>query len=138
MQKNSQALLTFVVGGRLALKGANAGTKKEINKIMKFRGCEDPITHKWGPLLDEDNFKKAKQPLPYYYYRSHMKYVEPTYYNVVRKLRWTPEQVEGMLSIPVGMSEKQWSKLKDEEKIQLHANQCLLAGETAVTVDLFV
>lgn len=138
MQKGSQALLTFIVGGRLALKGANAGSKKEIRKIMKFRGCEDPITGVWGELLNEDNFRKAKKPLPYYYYRSHMKYVEPTYHQVVRKLRWTPDQVEGLLSIPVGMSEKQWSKLKDEQKLQLHANNCLLPGETAVTVDLFV
>ena len=53
----------------------------------------------------------------------------------MRKLRWQWEQVEYMLQSPL-CSDRIWKKLSDEEKLQMHAERCLLAGETGVKVEV--
>ena len=131
MKEESQVLLTFYGGGRLATRRPNAGSKKEIRKVLKFRGEIDPETHKFSPVLNLTWYEKNKKPLPYYYYQSKSRYKEPIYFEVVRKLRWQWEQIVAMLDNPL-CPDKAWKKLSDEQKIQMHAEKCMLPGEFKV------
>lgn len=135
IKPDSQVLLTFYGGGRLATRRSNAGSKKEIRKILKFRGEIDPETHKFSPILNLTWYEKNNKSLPYYYYQSKSRYKEPTYHEVVRKLRWQWEQVQAMLDTSIG-NEKAWKKMSDEQKIQAHAEKCLLPGEFKVEISI--
>jgi hypothetical protein len=135
MAKECQVLLTFTQRGRLASKGANAATKTEIKKMLRFKGDVDPVDGKWKPVLNLDYYLKNKLPFPKGYWWSKSEYQEPKQSIVQRKLRWTWEQVSEMVKIPVGMSERQWSKLSFKDKVRLHAQRCMLAGEEKVDID---
>lgn len=136
MKTESNVLLTFFAGGRLATRRSNAGSKKEIRKILKFRGEIDPETGKFSPILNLSWYEKNNKPLPKYYYQGKPWYKEPKYFQVVRKLRWQWEQVQAMLETPVCINDKAWKKLSDEQKIQMHAERCLLPGEYKVQVEI--
>ena len=103
--------------------------------MLKFRGEIDPETGKFSPVLNLTWYEKNNKPLPKYYYQGKPWYKEPKYYTCVRKLRWQWEQVEYMLQSPL-CSDRLWKKLSDEEKLQMHAERCLLAGETGVKVEV--
>lgn len=135
MTKECQVLLTFTQRGRLASKGANAATKAEIKKIMKFKGDVDPTDGKWRPLLNVDYYIKNKLPFPRGYWWSKSEYQEPKSSIVQRKLRWTWEQLSEMVKVPVGMSERQWSKLSFKDKVRLHAQRCIMEGEEKVEIE---
>lgn len=135
MSKECQVLLTFYQRGRLARKGANAATKAEIKKMKKFKGAVDPVDGKWKPLLNVDYYVKNKIPFPKGYWWNKQQYQEPTQSEVLRKLRWTWDQVSSMIESPVGMSEKQWSKLSFKDKVRFHATQCMMEGEYKVDVE---
>lgn len=137
MKEESQVLLTFLGGGRLATRRSNAGSKKEIRKILKFSGAIDPETGKWSPILNLTWYEKNNKPLPRNYYQGKPWYKEPKYFKVTRKLRWQWEQVQAMLDTPVGsIKGKSWSKLTDEQKLKLHAERCMLPGEYEVKVEV--
>ena len=56
-----------------------------------------------------------------------------------RKLIWSWEQISAMLDIPVfPISKKGWTKLTDVQRLQVHAERCLLPGEYKVTVKTFI
>ena len=93
MAKECQVLLTFTQRGRLASKGANAATKSEIKKMLRFKGDVDPADGKWKPVLNLDYYLKNKLPFPKGYWWSKTEYQEPKPSIVQRKLRWTWEQV---------------------------------------------
>ena len=135
MAKECQVLLTFTQRGRLASKGANAATKAEIKKMLRFKGDVDPSDGKWKPLLNLDYYLKNKLPFPKGYWWSKSEYQEPKLSIVQRKLRWTWEQVSEMVKVPVGMSERQWSKLSFKDKVRLHAQRCMMEGEEKVEIE---
>ena len=101
---------------------------------MKFRGEIDPETGKYSPILNLTWYEKNNKPLPKYYYQGKPWYKEPKYFQVVRKLRWQWEQIEAMLDTPVSVKGKSWTRLTDEQKLQLHAERCLLEGEYKVEI----
>ena len=137
MKEDSQVLLTFLAGGRLATRRSNAGSKKEIRKIMKWRGEIDPKTGKFSPVLNLSWYERNNKPLPKNYYQGRPWYKEPKYFQVTRKLRWTWEQISTMLETPVGnIKGKSWTKLSDEEKLKIHAERCILPGEYEVKVEV--
>ena len=138
MKEESQVLLTFYGGGRLATRRSNAAKKQQIRKVMRFRGEIDPETGKFSSILNLTWYEKNNKPLPKYYYDTPFwvrKYNEPKYFEVVRKLRWTWEQIQAMLDSPIG-PEKVWKKLSDEQKLQTHAEKCLLPGEFKVEISV--
>ena len=138
MKEESQVLLTFYGGGRLATRRSNASPKKIIRKVMKFAGEIDPETGKFSPVLNLTWYEKNNKPLPRYYFDVPAwarKYKEPKYFEVVRKLRWTWDQIQAMLDTPVG-NDKVWKKMSDEQKIQAHAERCLLPGEFKVEISV--
>lgn len=137
MTEGSQVLLTFYAGGRLATRRSNAGSKKEIRKILRFRGEIDPETGKFSPILNLTWYEKNNKPLPKNYYQGKPWYKEPKYFQVVRKLRWQWEQVVAMLDTPVGsLKDKSWAKLSELDKLQLHAERCMLPGEYKVKIEV--
>ena len=105
---------------------------------MAFSGAINPDTGKFERILNVDWYIKNKKPFPKKYFWAKAQYVEPTYGIVTRKLHWEWEQVQGMLNTPILMSEKQWNKLSDEQKIQVHATQCMLPGEYSVDVEFVI
>lgn len=135
MAKECQVLLTFTQRGRLVSKGANAATKAEVRKMMKFKGAVDPRDGKFKPIIDVNYYLKNKLPFPKGYWWSKSEYQEPKSSIVQRKLRWTWEQVSEMVKVPVGMSEKQWSKLSFKDKVRLHAQRCMMEGEEKVEIE---
>ena len=135
MAKECQVLLTFTQRGRLASKGANAATKVEIKKMLRFKGDVDPADGRWKPVLNLDYYLKNKLPFPKGYWWSKSEYQEPKPSIVQRKLRWTWEQVSEMVKVPVGMSERQWSKLSFKDKVRLHAQRCMMEGEEKVEIE---
>lgn len=135
MAKECQVLLTFTQRGRLVSKGANAATKAEVRKMMKFKGAVDPRDGKFKPIIDVNYYLKNKLPFPKGYWWSKSEYQEPTISVVQRKLRWTWEQVSEMVKVPVGMSEKQWNKLSFKDKVRLHAQRCMMEGEEKVNIE---
>lgn len=135
MAKECQVLLTFTQRGRLVSKGANAATKAEIKKMMKYKGSVDPVDGKWRPLLNVDYYIKNKLPFPKGYWWNKSEYNPPKFSLVQRKLRWTWEQISEMIKVPVGMSERQWSKLSFKDKVRLHAQRCMMEGEEKVEVE---
>ena len=70
MAKECQVLLTFIQRGRLASKGANAATKAEIKKMLRFKGDVDPADGRWKPVLNLDYYLKNKLPFPKGYWWS--------------------------------------------------------------------
>ena len=105
---------------------------------MRFRGEIDPETGKFSSVLNLTWYEKNKKELPKYYYDTPVwvrKYNEPKYFEVVRKLRWTWDQVQAMLDTTIG-NEKVWKKMTDEQKIQTHAERCLLPGEYKVEISI--
>jgi hypothetical protein len=135
MAKECQVLLTFTQRGRLASKGANSATKAEIKKMLRFKGDVDPTDGKWKPVLNLDYYLKNKLPFPKGYWWSKSEYQEPKPSIVQRKLRWTWEQVSEMVKVPVGMSERQWSKLSFKDKVRLHGQRCMMEGEEKVEIE---
>lgn len=136
MKEESQVLLTFYAGGRLAKRRSNAASKKQIRRIMKFSGEIDPETSKFSPILNLSWYEKNNKPLPKNYYQALPWYKESSYFKVVRKLRWQWEQVSAMLDTPVGSNDRVWKKLSDEQKLQLHAERCMLPGEYKVQIEV--
>lgn len=135
MAKECQVLLTFYQRGRLVSTGANSAKRTEIKKMNKFKGAVDPKDGKYKPMLDVDFHIKNKIAFPKGYYWSKAEYQEPKPSIVQRKLRWTWEQVSEMVKVPVGMSERQWSKLSFKDKVRLHAQRCMMEGEEKVEIE---
>lgn len=133
--EDSQAVITFYQEGAIRLKGSNAANKNEIRKIMSFSGAVDPETGKFSKILNVDWYIKNKKPFPKKYYWAKNDYIPPILYEVTRKLHWNWDQIQAMLETPIKMNDKQWQKLTDEQKIKLHAQQCMLPGEFEVSVE---